>query len=155
MDVKDVMNPNVVTCSLDTPIREVAQLMKQESVSGIPVVDEGKVVGIVSEGDILKLLTVPEHGGLWLPSPFEVIEVPIRELLNWEETKNMLEDIGSKPIREIMTKSVYAIGPDASIEDAAAVITKHKINRLPVVYEDGTLVGIITRGDIIYGLGQL
>jgi CBS domain-containing protein len=118
-------------------------------------VDEGKVVGIVSEGDILKLLAVPEHGGLWLPSPFEVIEVPIRELLNWEDTKNMLDDVGSKPIKEIMTKNVYAIGPDASIEDASTVISKHRINRLPVVVEDGTLVGIVTRGDIINGLGKL
>ncbi|WP_292466252.1 CBS domain-containing protein [Methanolobus sp.] len=155
MDVKDVMNTEVVTCSPETPIREVAQLMKQESISGLPVVDEGKVVGIVSEGDILKLLAVPEHGGLWLPSPFEVIEVPIRELLNWEDTKNMLDDVGSKPIKEIMTKNVYAIGPDASIEDASTVISKHRINRLPVVVEDGTLVGIVTRGDIINGLGKL
>ncbi|WP_340820519.1 CBS domain-containing protein [Methanolobus sp. WCC4] len=155
MDVKDVMNTEVITCSSETPIREVAQLLKQNNISGIPVVDEGKVLGIVSEGDVLKLLEVPEHGGLWLPSPFEVIEVPIRELLNWEETKQMLEDFGSKPITEIMTKEVYAIGPDASIEDASAVLTKHKINRLPVVDEDYNLVGIVTRGDIISGLGQL
>ena len=155
MDVKDVMNTEVVTCSSEIPIREVAQLLKQKNISGIPIVDEGKVTGIVSEGDILKLLEVPEHGGLWLPSPFEVIEVPIRELLNWEETKNMLEDFGSKPIKEIMTKEVYAIGPGSSIEDASAVLSKHKINRLPVVDEDYNLVGIVTRGDIIRGLGQL
>ncbi len=155
MDVKDVMNPNVVSCSSDTPIREVAQLMKQESISGLPIVDEGEVVGIVSEGDILKLLEIPEHGGLWLPSPFEVIEVPIRELLNWEETKDRLEDVGSKPIRDIMKKDVYTIGPGDSIEDAATIISKHRINRLPVVDESGQLVGIVTRGDIIGGLGQL
>nr|WP_321497486.1 CBS domain-containing protein [uncultured Methanolobus sp.] len=155
MDVKDVMNTDVVTCSSETPIREVAQLLKQKKISGLPVVDDGKVVGIVSEGDILKLLEVPEHSGLWLPSPFEVIEVPIRQLLNWEETKDMLEDFGSKPVKEIMTKGAYAIGPDASIEDASTVLSKHKINRLPVVDEDGTLVGIVTRGDIIGGLGQL
>ena len=155
MEVKDVMNTEVVICSPDTPIREVAQLLKQEKISGLPVVDDGKVVGIVSEGDILALLEVPEHGGLWLPSPFEVIEVPIRELLNWEETKGMLEDFGSKPIKEIMTKGVYAVGSDTSIEDAATILSKHKINRLPVVNEDGTLVGIVTRGDIIAGLGQL
>ena len=130
-------------------------LLKQKKISGLPVVDDGKVVGIVSEGDILKLLEVPEHSGLWLPSPFEVIEVPIRQLLNWEETKDMLEDFGSKPVKEIMTKGAYAIGPDVSIEDASTVLSKHKINRLPVVAEDGTLVGIVTRGDIIGGLGQL
>lgn len=155
MDVKDVMNSNVVTCSPETPIRKVAQLMKQKNISGLPVVDEGKVVGIVSEGDILKLLKVPEHGGLWLPSPFEVIEVPIRELLNWEETKDMLDDVGSKPVKDIMEKHVYTTSPRDSIEDAATIITKHKINRLPVVDKDENLVGIITRGDIIDGLGRL
>ncbi|WP_342304272.1 CBS domain-containing protein [Methanolobus sp. ZRKC5] len=155
MKVKDVMNPNVVTCAPDDAIRDVAQLLKQENISGLPVADEGKVVGIVSEGDILKLLQVPEHGGLWLPSPFEVIEVPIRELLNWEETKNMLDDVGSKPIKEIMTKHVYTVSPEDSIQEASTIITKHKINRLPVVDEDEQLVGIITRGDIIDGLGQL
>jgi CBS domain-containing protein len=54
-----------------------------------------------------------------------------------------------------MTKSVYAVGPDTYIEDASTILSKHKINRLPVVDEDGTLVGIVTRGDIIAGLGQL
>ncbi len=155
MKVKDVMNPDVVTCAPDDAIRDVAQLLKQESISGLPVADEGKVVGIVSEGDILKLLEVPEHGGLWLPSPFEVIEVPIRELLNWEETKNMLDDVGSKPIEDIMTKHVYTVSPEDSIQEASTIITKHKINRLPVVDEDEQLVGIVTRGDIIDGLGQL
>ncbi|WP_094228873.1 CBS domain-containing protein [Methanolobus psychrotolerans] len=155
MKVKDVMNPEVVTCAPADTIRAVAQLLKQNSISGLPVVDEGEVVGIVSEGDILKLLKVPEHTGLWLPSPFEVIEVPIRELLNWEETKNMLEDVGSKSITEIMKKHVYTVSPEDSIQEASAVITRHKINRLPVVDEDGQLVGIVTRGDIIDGLGQL
>lgn len=155
MDVKDVMNPNVITCSPDTSIREVASILKQNDISGLPVVEDAEVIGIVSEGDILKLLNIPDHSGLWLPSPFEVIEVPIRELLNWEETKRMLEDIGSKPVSEIMKWSVYTISPDDSVEDASSIISKHRINRLPVVDEEGKLVGIVTRGDIIAGLGQL
>ncbi len=155
MEIKDVMNPNVVTCSPDTPIREVAQILKQNDISGLPVVDGGKVLGIVSEGDLLKLLEVPEHGGLWLPSPFEVIEVPIRELLNWEETKKMLDDFGSKPISEIMKKHVYTVYPTDSVQKASSLITKHRINRLPVINNEGKLVGIVTRGDIIDGLGRL
>ena len=83
-----------------------------------------------------------------------MIEVPIRELLNWEETKRMLEDVGSKPVTEIMEKDVYTVSPDDSIEEASTIITKHKVNRLPVI-EKGVMVGIITRGDIIRGLGEL
>ncbi len=153
MNVKDVMNSDVISCRPDDEISNAAQLLKEQNISGLPVVDEGKVVGIVTEADILKLLKVPEHGGLWLPSPFEVIEIPIRELINWEDTKHMLTDIGSKPIRDIMESEVYAISADSSIEDASLMMMKHKVNRLPVL--DGeTLVGIITRGDIIRGLAE-
>jgi CBS domain-containing protein len=153
MNVKDVMNSDVISCRPDDEISNAAQLLKEQNISGLPVVDEGKVVGIVTEADILKLLEVPEHGGLWLPSPFEVIEIPIRELINWEDTKHMLTDIGSKPIRDIMESEVYAISADSSIEDASSMMIKHKVNRLPVL--DGeTLVGIITRGDIIRGLAE-
>ncbi len=66
----------------------------------------------------------------------------------------MLEDIGSKPISDIMKEDVYTVSPSNSVQDASAIITKHKINRLPVV-EDGKIVGIITRGDIIRGLGSV
>lgn len=148
------MNPDVVVCSPEDTIGDVARLLKQNNISGLPVVDDGKVVGIVSEGDLLKLLEVPDRSGLWLPSPFEVFEVPIRELINWEETKRMLDDVGSKPVEEIMNKKVYTVSPEDSIEKASTIITKHKINRLPVI-EGGLLVGIVTRGDIIRGLGKL
>ncbi|KXS40392.1 MAG: hypothetical protein AWU59_2551 [Methanolobus sp. T82-4] len=154
MKVRDVMNPDVVVCSPEDTIGDVARLLKQNNISGLPVVDDGKVVGIVSEGDLLRLLEVPEHGGLWLPSPFEVIEVPIRELINWEDTKRMLEDVGSQPVADIMKEKVYTVSPEDSIEKASESITRHKINRLPVV-ENKKLVGIVTRGDIIRGLGNL
>ena len=154
MEVKDVMNPDVVVCNPEDTIGDVARLLKQNNISGLPVVENDRVVGIVSEGDLLKLLEVPEHTGLWLPSPFEVIEVPIRELINWEDTKRMLDDIGSKPVEEIMKKNVYTISPEDSIEKASEIITRHKINRLPVV-EGDKLIGIVTRGDIIRGLGKL
>ena len=153
MNVKDVMNSDVISCRPDDEISNAAQLLKEHNISGLPVVAEGKVVGIVTEADILKLLKVPEHGGLWLPSPFEVIEIPIRELINWEDTKHMLTDIGSKPIRDIMESEVYTISADSSIEDASSMMIKHKVNRLPVL--DGEkLIGIITRGDIIRGLAD-
>lgn len=154
MNVKDVMNSDVVSCKPDDEISSAAQLLKEHDISGLPVVEEGKVVGVVTEADLLKLLEVPEHGGLWLPSPFEVIEIPIRELINWEDTKHMLADIGSKPIRDIMESDVHTISAVSSIEDASSMMIKHKVNRLPVMDGEG-LVGIITRGDIIRGLAEI
>ncbi len=155
MKVKDVMNPNVVFCKPDDTVREAAKILKEKSISGIPVLEGEKLVGILSEADLLRLLILPERGELWLPSPFEVIEVPIRELLGWEETKEMLSDVGSTKVEEIMTKEVHTISSEASVEEASEHMIRHKINRLPVTDEDNRVVGIVTRGDIIEGLAKL
>ncbi len=154
MKVKDVMNSNVVFCRPDNTVREAAKLLKDNSISGAPVLDGDELVGIISEADLLKLLIVPEQGELWLPSPFEVIEVPIRELLGWEETKRMLSDVGMIKVEEIMTPEVHTISSEASVEEASEHMIRHKINRLPVI-ENSRVVGIITRGDIIEGLAKL
>ena len=154
MKVKDVMNPNVVFCKPDDTVREAARVLKENNISGAPVLDGEELVGIISEADLLKLLILPEKGELWLPSPFEVIEVPIRELLGWEETKKMLSDVGSTKIEEIMIKDVHTISSEASVEEASEHMIRHRINRLPVI-ENGYVVGIVTRGDIIEGLAKL
>jgi CBS domain-containing protein len=154
MKVKDVMNSNVVFCRPDNTVREAAKILKDNSISGAPVLDGDELVGIISEADLLKLLIVPEQGELWLPSPFEVIEVPIRELLGWEETKRMLSDVGLTKVEEIMTPEVHTISSEASVEEASEHMIRHKINRLPVI-ENSRVVGIITRGDIIEGLAKL
>jgi CBS domain-containing protein len=154
MKVKDVMNPNIVFCKPDDTVREVAKILKENDISGVPVLEGEELVGIVSEGDLLKLLIIPEKGELWLPSPFEVIEVPIREYLGWEDTKKILSDVVSTKVEEIMTKDVHTISSEASVEEASEHMVRHRINRLPVI-EDDLVVGIVTRGDIIQGLANL
>lgn len=153
MKVKDIMNKKVVTCAPGDVISDVVKMLKKHNISGMPVVEGEKVAGIITESDILRLLRTPEYSkDLWLPSPLELIEVPIRELVDWTKTKKALEDIGDRPVAKVMSRCLYAISPEEGIEKAAEMMTKHRINRLPVV-EDDKLVGIITRGDIIAGLG--
>jgi CBS domain-containing protein len=152
MKIKDVMNRNVITCKSDDSVSILAKLFKENHISGMPVVEKGNVVGIVSETDLLRLFETPEvSGDLWLPSPFEVIEIPIRNLVRLEEFKKALEDLKLKPVRHIMTKSVHSISPDDSLEEASSRMVKYKVNRLPVI-ENGKLVGIVARSDIIKGL---
>lgn len=147
------MTPRPISVTPETPVSEVSLLMKKNRIGGIPVAKDGKPVGIVTETDILSLLTMPEiNDDLWLPSPFEVIEIPIRELMNWEKTKDALSDVGSKPISEVMSDDLICIAPDVDIEEAASVMLKEGIARLPVV-SDGELVGIVTRADLVRGLG--
>jgi len=146
------MNTEVITTTPDASIREVARLLREHGISGLPIVDGVELVGIVTETDILKLLKIHSaSGNLWLPSPLEVIEVPIRELLNWEELKHSLEDTAEKPVRNIMKRRVHTTSPDESIEDASWKMVQHRVNRLPVV-EAGKLIGIVARGDIINAL---
>jgi CBS domain-containing protein len=103
----------------------------------------------------LRLLSinVEEEGSLWLPSPFEVFEVPFRDLVRWERMRQASEEIPNKRVSDVMSRNLHEIGPEDAVEDAAGIMTRHRINRLPVV-KDGRLVGIITRGDIISGIGM-
>lgn len=115
--------------------------------------EQDRLVGIITESDIIALLETGRlSDDLWLPSPLEVIEVPIREFVNWEKTKAALTDIGDKKIREIMSHPVITIDEDADIEDAASLMLSHKIARLPVI-NNGRLTGIVTRADIVRGVG--
>lgn len=154
MKVADVMTKNVITCKPSDPIKDVVKLMSEKDISGIPVVEGDRVVGIVTEADIMRLLAVPQPSGtLWLPSPLEVlIEIPFKELMQLRRLQNEVKDVGEQSVSTIMHKEVLSISPDDDIEDAAAMMVRYKVNRL-VVLKDGKLAGIITRDDIIHGLG--
>lgn len=154
MKVKDAMNIDVITCKPDDPVSTLVDLFKNNHISGMPVVENEKVVGIVSETDLLKLFKTPEFSvDMLLPSPFEIIEMPIRSVIRFEEFKKALEDIRMKPVRDIMKKKIYSISPDSTLEDASNMMVKHRVNRLPVI-ENGKLVGILVRSDIIRGLSK-
>jgi len=153
MKVREIMTVDPVTISPDDTVRRASSLLRRHNVSGLPVVDENGVVGMVTEADILSLLRADDiSSDLWLPSPLEFIEVPIREAINWERTKAALSDIGAVTVRKVMTMPAIVIAPDEEIEKAAAVMLKEGVARLPVV-EKGRLVGIVARRDIVQGLG--
>jgi len=154
MQVKDVMTTDVITCKPSDSIESAVKLMSEKDISGVPVVDGDKVVGVVTEADIMRLLAVPERSGtLWLPSPLEIwLEIPFKDLMQLRRLQKSVKDMGEQSVGDIMTKDVLAVDPDDDIEDAAAVMMKHKVNRLAVL-KGGKLVGIITRDDIIHGLG--
>jgi CBS domain-containing protein len=113
-----------------------------------------KLVGVITESDILKLMEAPGISeDLWLPSPLEIIEVPLREAVNWAHTRKALSHIGDQPVRKVMSHPAVTIGEDEDMDAAAALMVKRKVARLPVV-RGGRLVGIIARRDIVRGLGE-
>jgi CBS-domain-containing membrane protein len=140
MRVQDIMTRSVISVRPDTALREIARLLDEHRISGVPVVDErGALLGVVSEADFL----VEAQGGT------SVHRSPIARLFG------RAGDVGSPGHRhfastasELMTSPVITVGPEVLIADAAAVMTKHRINRLPVI-DDGRLIGIVTRADLV------
>ncbi len=152
MLVRDAMTKNPVTCQADDTIADVAGIMRSRKIGGIPVLEDGKLVGIVTETDLIKLLMVKgPSDDLWLPSPLEVIELPVREFINWEHTKKALTNIRETKIKEIMSRPVITIAPTDDIETAARRMLEKRIDRLCVT-EGDTVIGIITREDIVWSL---
>jgi CBS domain-containing protein len=154
MKVSNVMTADPVVISVDATVREAAGLLRRHRVGGLPVMDGDRIVGMITESDILRLLKTPGISeDLWLPSPLEVIEVPIREAINWAHTRKALSHIGDQPVRSVMSSPAVAIGEDEDMDAAAALMVKRNIARLPVV-RGGKLIGIIARRDIVRGLGE-
>ena len=152
--VKDSMEKLVIKFHVDDKITDIAQILRENKISGAPIVDkDNKVIGIVSEGDIMRLLEVHSPRiNLILPSPLDWIELPIRMKYEFDEIAEDMNRAASVHISEIMTKKVITTKEDDDISDAAQLMDTHSVNRLPVVDDEGKLIGIVTRGDIISAL---
>lgn len=130
------MTENVASVGPDASLKQVAELMVERGVSGVPVVDPDHcILGIVSEADIVvKAVTRPAGGViLALLSGREVAD---------ERRLNATTAYGA------MTEPAVTIAPDRPLAEAARVLMDARVNRLPVVV-DGRLVGILTRGDLV------
>lgn len=151
ISVQDAMQKEVITVRRVDKIEDAAKILREKKISGAPVVDEdNKMMGIVSEGDIMRLLEFHSPNlNLILPSPLDLIELPIRMKSEYDEISAGLKKASLMLVQEIMTRKVIKISPEKSISDAAELMDSHKVKRLPVVDEKGDMVGIITRGDII------
>jgi CBS domain-containing protein len=148
--VGDVMTREVITFSPDDSIHGAARILHENRISGAPVVDGGKVVGILSEGDIMELLESKDlKVNTILPSPLDVLELPVRMRMGLKEVSEKIEKIASARVGDIMSHPPCTISKDAEISEAAAIMSEKGINRLPVVDEGGALLGILTRGDVI------
>lgn len=143
MQAKDVMTPEVVSVHPGDTVGEVAQTLLNHGISGAPVVDGGQVVGIVSEGDLVRrveLGTEERRRSWWLRLFTDDVT-----LAN-EYVKSHASRVG-----DIMTEQVISVSEDAPLADVATTLEKNRIKRVPVV-RDGKLVGIISRANLVQRL---
>ena len=127
MFVINRMTKNPMTVTADTKVDEVAHLMKKHNFRRLPVVDDGKLVGFLSDSDLMRVA----------PSPATT--------LSRYEINSLLAKIC---VRDIMKKDQVSVNVDATIEEAALIMYKNKIGGMPVVSNMGAVVGVITETDI-------
>ncbi len=143
MQAKDVMTTPVVTIAPDTTVPDIAKTMLAKSISAVPVVADGKLVGIVSEGDLMRRVeTGTERHAWWLTYLVDEPE---------ERAKTYVKSHG-KLARDVMTPKVLTVTPTTPLEDIAPLLDKHRIKRVPVVDANGALVGIVSRANLLHGL---
>ena len=153
LKVREVMTETVTTVAPDTLVKDAAALLAEKNISGVPVVDGGKIVGIFSEEDVLRSIkTTKKDLRLVYPS-ISSLGIAFQEEVTQREIIEAYEEIGHKPVKEVMSKDVMVVDPENSINEAISKMVRKGINRLPVV-EKNALIGIVTRGDVIRGLAK-
>lgn len=127
MLIKDIMTKNVITASSGTSVVEAKKIMGEHKIRRLPVVDNGKLVGIVTE-DKLEHLSHP-------------VTAPTLWQINWLISKTTLGDI--------MERDVVTVEPEDTIEQALGVAQSHKVGAV-VVVKNGEVVGMVTTNDVFY-----
>jgi CBS domain-containing protein len=138
MRIKDVMTVDVVTTTTDRLLKDAALELATRRISGMPVVDgTGRVIGVLSEADILaKEGDEYERAGFlqWFLDPTDP----------WVAAR-----FDAVTVADAMTSPARTISPNRPVAEAATVMLEERINRLPVVDNDGKLIGLVSRGDLV------
>ena len=136
MKVRDLMTTDPLTVSPDTLLKEAARTMVRNKVSGLPVLSDGVVVGIVTEADFLR-----QEANRDQPYRFSLLDA-----LFGEGPSN---PPAAEIVAEVMTETVISTTPEVTIGEAARIMATKGLKRLPVLNEDGDLIGIISRADVV------
>ena len=142
--VKDIMVKEVIAIQMDASVEELSSLLVENKISGVPVVDKAsKLVGIATEGDL-----IIKDSDLHFPRYFKLLDSIIYlESLNKFKT-SLKKYLGTK-VEDVMTSDVKTVKEDMPVSEAANLMIKYNINRLPVLDSQDNMTGIVTRADIV------
>jgi CBS domain-containing protein len=137
MLVRDVMTTDVITIGKFEKVLVVADVLAARNISGLPVVDkQGKVIGIITQADILSVVGVRKG---------HTFKDLLKHMLGEPFPERRMGDI----VGDVMTSSVLTTSPQTNIAEVVRIMDEKKIRRLPVVDEQSKLIGIISRADIL------
>jgi CBS domain-containing protein len=146
--VRDIMDTDPATVRLETPVEEVVATLRRHELPGLPVVDgEGRVLGMITEAD---LVLPDDDGDLHIPHYINLFggTIFLEPLGRFEKR---LRKAFASNAADMMTADPDTVSPDTTVQEAARIIHESGHNRLPVV-EDGRLVGVVTRVDVLGAL---
>jgi CBS domain-containing protein len=144
--VREIMTTPVITVNPDLSVKDLAALFRDRRFGGAPVVEDGKLVGIVTEDDLMAL-----DADVQFPHYFELFD-SIIYLGSQKKFKAQLQKAAAATVRDLMTRDVETVSPDDPARKAATLMSRHRFDRVPVV-EGGVVVGLVTRHDIIKLVG--
>lgn len=145
MNASDVMTVRVVTIAPDATVQEAAKLMLEREVSALPVVGkDGKLVGIISEGDLMRRTeTGTERKPSWWLSFLSSSDRLAYDFVKSHGTK----------VEDVMTRDVVTARPDTPLSEVAGLLEDNRIKRVPVVEED-LLIGVVSRANLLQALAS-
>ncbi|MGN1044853.1 MAG: CBS domain-containing protein [Candidatus Methanomethylophilaceae archaeon] len=152
LKVRDIMTTQVITLLGTDTVKDATITLAVDNLSGAPVVDDDfHLVGIISECDILKLI-VKFEDRLNIENPvLHLLAFPMDAKIEDPRLKSAAERFSEMKVADLMIKDVITTTPDAEIVDVLRIMIEKDVNRVPVL-EKGVLVGIVTRGDIIFSI---
>jgi CBS-domain-containing membrane protein len=138
--VRDVMSTHVIAVRELATFKEIAIRLHEHRVSAFPVIDSGnKCIGVVSEADLLAKEAAEDEGSAATPG------------MTWERDRSKAAAVTAG---ELMSSPPVTIGADEPVTRAARLMYARRVKRLPVISEDGTLIGIVTRSDVLSVYGR-
>ena len=139
---KDIMTRDVITVSPKMEIAHAAKLLLEKGINGVPVVDEGKLVGIICQSDL-----VAQQKKFPIPSLFTILDgfIPLKSIKNLEKT---VQKIAATTVAQAMTSNPATVQPNTAIDEIASLMVDKNFHTIPVL-EEGGLVGIVGKQDIL------
>jgi CBS domain-containing protein len=147
--VAEVMTHDPIVVNPDTPLEEAIKILAERRISGLPVVDSaGKLVGILSEGDLMW-----RESGV-TPPPYIMVLDSVIYLENPARYQRELHKALGQTVGEVMSDRPQSIKPEKSLQDAAKLMHDKGVHRLPVVDDTDKVTGVLTRGDVIRAMAK-
>ena len=147
IQAKDIMATDLITVSPDMEIVKAAKILLEKGINGVPVVDGGKLVGILCQSDL-----IAQQKKLPVPSMFTLLDgfIPLGSTKQFEKA---FQKIAATTVADAMTADPATVNPETSVEEIAGLMVDRGFHTIPVV-EKGKLVGIVGKEDVLRTLTQ-